>query len=135
MTEVALALAMGFFSLLVLTMVSMGAGTASGTSAQTAVLTPASSPDSGKGAMPVDPDDVIVIYHRGGFLDPSLEPVEPSGIDTSKRVVLAFAPDVPLAEAMKARARIDAEQLVVSTLDDRWLSALARHDGTQGPAR
>ena len=40
MTEVALALAMGFFSLLVLALVSMGAGRGKETSATAAVLAP-----------------------------------------------------------------------------------------------
>ena len=70
------------------------------------------------------PQDIILIYFDGGFLDAELRAVEPDGFDGARRIVLAFAPDIPLAEAMTARARVTAEHLVVSTLDDAWLSAL-----------
>ena len=125
MTEIALALAMGFFSLLVLAMVSMGAGRGKNTSATAAILAPPAAKAMDQGTTGVDPQDIILIYFDGGFLDTELQAVEPDGFDAERRIVLAFAPDVPLAEAMTARSRVSAENLVVSTLDDAWLSALA----------
>jgi hypothetical protein len=125
MTEVALALAMGFFSLLVLALVSMGAGRGKQTDAIVAVLAPLAPKAKAQGATRLEPQDVVLIYFDGGFLDTDLQAVELGGFDGSKRIVLAFAPDVPLAEAMTARSRVTAEHLVVSTLDDAWLSALA----------
>ena len=37
-----------------------------------------------------------------------------------------------MAEALAARAEVRAERLVVSTLDDRWLAALARPEAAGG---
>ena len=126
MTEVALALAMGFFSMLVLTLVSMGGGKPGGSAALTAVLAPPAAQE--QAARPAQPaaDDFVLIYHQGRFLTAQLEPVDPRTIETTKRVVLAFAPKLSMAEALAARAEVEAERLVVSTLDDRWLAALER---------
>ncbi len=135
MTEIALALAMGFFSLLVLTMVSMGAGEFASDSKLTIVLAPSTSRDSGKGATALDPDSQLVIYHRGSFFDAGLEPLLPASIDATKRVILAFTPDVPVSEAMEARSRISAGDLLVSTLDQDWQAALGRTEKTKGAAR
>jgi len=135
MTEIALALAMGFFSLLVLAMVSMGAGKFSSDSKLTIVLAPSASQDSSQGATSLDPDSLVVIYHRGRFFDAGLEPLEPGSIDATKRVILAFAPDVPVSEAMEARSRISAGDLLVSTLDQDWQAALGRVENPEGAAR
>ena len=135
MTEVALALAMGFFSLLVLTMVSMGAGEFSSDTKLTIVLTPSTSQDSSQGATSFDPNNQLVIYHRGRFFDAGLEPLEPASIDATKRVILAFAPDIPVSEAMEARSRISAGDLLVSTLDEGWQAALGRVGNAEGTAR
>ncbi len=125
MTEVALALAMGFFSLLVLALVSMGAGRGEEASAAAAILAPPAAKAADQGATGVEPQDIILIYFEGGFLDTELQAVEPREVDVTRRIVLAFAPDVALAEAMTARSRVRAEHLVVSTLDEAWLSTLA----------
>ncbi len=135
MTEIALALAMGFFSLLVLAMVSMGAGKFASDSKLTIVLAPSNAQDSSQGATSLDPDSLVVIYHRGRFFDAGLEPLEPGSIDSSKRVILAFAPDVAVSEAMEARSRISAADLLVSTLDDDWQAALGRFESAGGKDR
>ena len=135
MTEIALALAMGFFSLLVLAMVSMGAGKFASDSKLTIVLTPSNAQDSSQGATSLDSDSLVVIYHRGRFFDAGLEPLEPGSIDSSKRVILAFAPDVAVSEAMEARSRISAADVLVSTLDDDWQAALGRFESAGGKDR
>ncbi len=135
MTEIALALAMGFFSLLVLTMVSMGAGEFESGQKLTIVLAPSTSQDSSQGATSLDPDSLVVIYHQGGFFDSALAPLEAASIDVTKRVILAFAPDVPMAEVMEARTRISASNLLVSTLDEDWQAALGRFESSKGAVR
>ena len=60
MTEVALALAMGFFSILVLTLVSMGGGTGDSRSYEAIHLVQTSS-DRPASVLPTN-DDVIVIF-------------------------------------------------------------------------
>ncbi len=135
MTEIALALAMGFFSLLVLALVSMGAGRGQEATAAAAILAPSASTSVERGGAEVKPQDIILIYFEGGFLDTDLQAVEPDRFSGAQRIVLAFAPDVPLAEAMAARARVTAGNLVVSTLDQAWIAALANRRSRKGSAR
>lgn len=135
MTEVALALAMGFFSILVLTLVSMGAGRAVAPPAAApppAVVSLSPSRAAASPPAPYGEPDTLVIYHAGRFYDADLQPIDPDGIAAQGRVVLAFAPDLPLSEVMAAQARIDLPNLVASTLDVRWRAALAALDGAAG---
>jgi hypothetical protein len=121
MTEIALALAMGFFSIMVLTVISMGAAPQSGQTAAAAILAPSS---KGESAVELDSEDTIVVYHEGRFLDVQLKPVDPATIRPAGRLILAIDPVLPLGEAMAARARFKTGKLVVSTLDADWLKAL-----------
>lgn len=130
MTEVALALAMGFFSLMVLTLISMGVDGRAAAPNQTAVLAPAASPSEATGAREPRRDDRIVIFDGGRFLDRDLNPVDPRSVAATAgggRLVLAVDPALPLEQAMAARARIPVDDLVVSTLDAAWLAALSRN--------
>ena len=125
MAEIALALAMGFFSIMVLTMVSMGAGSHDTETAVGAILVPASEESAERGALKPNPEDVVVIYSDGRFFDSQLQAIDPQAITGPGRVILAFKPDVPMAEAMSARSAIGIADLIVSTLDERWLAAVA----------
>jgi hypothetical protein len=134
MTEIALALAMGFFSIMVLTMVSMGVEPAAGgrddaKAVQVLKLAaPARSDDTAGAILPSD-DDVIVVYDGTRFLDRNLEPLDVAAIDPARRVILALDPALPVQEALKIRGRIANSQLIVSSLDDRWQAALAERKG------
>ena len=129
MTEVALALAMGFFSLMVLTLISMGAGQSDTSAPAVMALAPAT--DQSRPAANAAPgNDLIFIFDGERFLDTELRPVDPQTVIQSmtgpaRRVVLALDPSLPLKEAMAARARVNAPNLVVSSLDARWIKALA----------
>lgn len=130
MAEIALALAMGFFSIMVLTMVSMGSG-----------LTPASSSGLDKkgaelGRTPdraaaqkdadtqkVDPDN-LVIFFEGKYKNARLEPVSTASLAERSGLVLALDPLLPMSEALKARERIAAPGVTVVALDDQWLARL-----------
>ena len=71
MTEIALALAMAFFSIMVLTMLSMGAefqSTPSMVTAERLDLVPSSLPGDGAGG-PVAADETVILHYRGRFLD------------------------------------------------------------------
>lgn len=125
MTEIALALAMGFFSLLVLTMISMGAGHGSASPAVATLLKAVPAVAGNARSATLGPEDTIVVYHDGRFFDTELEPVEPGAIAAGGRVVLALDPGLSLSEVLRAQARIAAPDLVVSVLDERWLAVLA----------
>jgi len=133
MTEVALALAMGFFSILVLALVSMGGGAGESPSYQAIHLVQTSS-DRPTSVLPTK-NDVIVIFDGARFLDTDLNPLDPAAVtaDGGRRIVLAVDPSVRLADVMAARARIAVSNLVIANLDDRWRIAIeaakeASHD-------
>lgn len=140
MTEVALALAMGFFSIMVLTLVSMSVDTSKSTpdslkqkDVPNTLAVPLAQNASSKnrpGMMKPAPEDMIVIFDGQRFLDTTLKPVNPAGINTSARIILAVDPNVRLDRALAARAQLASRNVIVSSLDKRWQAALARDTAT-----
>ena len=107
MTEVALALAMGFFSILVLTLVSIGGG-AGETPSYEAIHLVQTAPEGPTSVLPTK-DDVIVIFDGARYLDTDLNPVDPAAVP---------------ADVMAARARFAATNLVIANLDRSWRAAI-----------
>ncbi len=138
MTEVALALSMAFFSIMILAMVSMSAvpierpATESSSEKSIAAKLAAAAPDlpENSSASPT-PDDTLVIYHKGRFFSDEAKPLDPAKLDRTRRIILALSPQTEMAEALQARARIAAENLVVSILSEQWLAALARFEESE----
>lgn len=134
MTEIALALAMAFFAILVLALVSMGAGQPPDTAPETKgdILAAALIPPGQEGsATPMESRDVLVVYHHGRFLDRDLAPLSDTALaalsairEGEGRVVLAVPPDLPLGEAMAARGRIGRPDLLVTVLNADWMARL-----------
>lgn len=123
MTEIALAMAMGFFSVMVLTMMSMGVGMGEKRKLETVLLAPPA--DTGSAAADtVKEDDLLVIFDRGRYLGRDLKPLSLAKVSAAARVVLAVPRELSMAEAMKARRGLKAKTLVVTTLDARWRRAL-----------
>ncbi len=122
MTEIALALAMSFCCLLVLTLESMGtpASESSGADRIEALATaPAGAP-----SQKLERNDRLVVFHGGRFLDADRQTLDPSALIGDGRVVLAIDPNLPMVEALAVRRRIPATDLVVTPLDPAWLAAL-----------
>lgn len=128
MTEIALAMAMGFFSVMVLTAMSMGVSAPSvksqSPSITTALVADSNSAASSGAADKVTDQDVLVIFDGIRFLGRNLKPVDPARVDTGKRVVLAVTPDLSMADALRARKKFAAKRLVITTLDGNWRRAL-----------
>ena len=125
MVEIALALAMAFFSIMVLTMVSMGTGFQEAPAAPPVVfeaitVAPAASPSSES----LESDAVVIVHHQGRFYDAELTPVDPSTITGQRRVVLAIAPSISMTEAIALRERIAARDVIITTLSEDWLHTL-----------
>ena len=133
MTEVALALAMGFFSILVLALVSMGAGQPASDKRETtaALLKPALARSDGSSTT-LSADDRIVIYYQDKFLDPDLSPTDLASLPPEGRVILAFDPAIPLDEVVALYGRIERPDLIVSTLDAAWLARLEAETQSRG---
>lgn len=122
MTEIALALAMSFFCLLVLALLSMRVP-GSGEERRTETLAAA-----GAGAATMAPTDRLVIFHAGRFLDAARQPLDPAAFAGEARIVLAVDPALPMADVLTARRRIAAPDLVITPLDGAWLEALGAGD-------
>ncbi|NNE84846.1 MAG: hypothetical protein HKN28_12850 [Alphaproteobacteria bacterium] len=124
MTEVALALAMGFFSIMVLTLVSMGGGSGEAKTYE-AIRLVQTTQDRPASVLPTG-DDQIVIFDGERFFDTDLNPIDPATVSDAgeRRIVLAIDPSVRLAQVMAARDRISAVNLVIANLDDRWRTAI-----------
>ncbi len=125
MVDIALALAMAFFSIMVLAMVSMGAGFQESASPvelkfEGIAVAPPASP-SGAAAKS---DDIVVIHYRGRFLDADLAALDPAQISGRGRVVLAIDPALPMADAIAVRGAVTRGDVIVTTLDERWLQTL-----------
>lgn len=145
MTEIALALAMGFFAIMILTLVSMGAGASSDKTVETSdeaektFISAALAPVENKDKQPsnstqsnVKKDDLLVIYYNGEFVDQNLAAVDLRNLDFSsdRRVILALNPSLPMSEAMTVRTKLPTENLIISALDERWLTRLSEQSLT-----
>jgi hypothetical protein len=127
MTEVALALAMAFFSIMVLTMVSMSATPNKDTDSKANIsIKVVSNKPSAASPKSESRKKHIVIFWNGVFMDSQLATVRPETINPEGRVILALPPDLPMNKALAARARFRTANIIVSTLDARWLSRLSK---------
>ena len=126
MTEVALALAMVFFCMMVLAMVSMGGGAPAGQSdrpvVETAILVPAGADRAT--ASELASDQTLVVYHGGRYLTAGLEPFDPAAA-AGGRIVLAVDPGLPMQEALKAQAGLTGSEIRLTPLNSAWLDRLA----------
>lgn len=125
MVEIALALAMAFFSIMVLTMVSMGTGFQDAPAIppvafEAITVAPAASSTSES----LESDAVVIVHYQDRFYDAELEPVDPSTITGQRRVVLAIAPSMSMTEAIALRERIAASDVIITTLSEDWLRTL-----------
>ena len=133
MTEIALALAMGFFSIMVLTMVSMGAGQVASTSKDIPIdikikvakieMADVEADTAKTSTAPTAPIDVIV-YYNGTFFDADLNAIDPSAFAPTGNAVLALDPSLSMSDAMAVRARVGVPNLTVTTLTENWITRL-----------
>ncbi len=133
MTEIALALAMAFFSIMVLAMLSMGSAMqaqsahAPGLEEGIRLASPAAAGTEAASVRAVAADKMIV-HWRGRFYDSALQPIEPARLAATGLRVLAIAPDLSISEAMAVREMIATVNLEVTTLDARWMKTLEERD-------
>ena len=125
MTEIALALAMAFFSVMVLAMVSMSVphGEVAATEVEDSTLDLAPSARGNSTTLPTGDAPFLIVFHNGRFIDRDLHPIDIGNLPNSP-LVLAITPNTEIATAMKIRERIRRPDLTVTTLDNRWLAAL-----------
>lgn len=112
MAEIALALAMAFFAIMVLAMISMGLPATSGLAVA----------DAQGAAQAADMPRRTLIHWRGRWLDASLKPVDPA--TAAEPALLAVDPALPLSQALEARRAVRSPDVLVATLDAAWIVQL-----------
>ena len=130
MTEVALGLAMAFFAIMIISMVSMSVQrapmpSASGPAVQ--VSAPATEPgmEDVDGALSQSSaNDFFIVYYQGKYLDAELNAVSPKSLPFADRYVLAIDPALSFQEVMKVRTEIVAANLVITELNSAWSQRL-----------
>ncbi|MBT7306599.1 MAG: hypothetical protein HN842_00190 [Gammaproteobacteria bacterium] len=133
MSEIALALAMGFFSLMILTMVSMQvkSGAAGQEAAKPAwkiaavMVDPVKEDAAASSVIEPEKEDQFLIYADGRYYDRDLSVLDPAQWTAHNgRVILGVSPSLSISETLSVRSRIDHQALVVTTLNQQWMSAL-----------
>jgi hypothetical protein len=128
MVEVALGLAMAFFTLMVLAMVSMGAGGEGASTvleevAQLAAATPV--PVEEQPSSPAGADDELIILFRGALYERDLQPLDTRALAAvSGSFVLAVEPSVPVSELQDLQAQVSNATVTIAVLDSAWLDYL-----------
>jgi hypothetical protein len=136
MTEIALALAMGFFSIMVLAIMSMGASqslqmdAAAGTPIKLTLAPPSLNNTSAK-KNPAASKNQLIIFWQGRYFNKDLKPLDINKYKFKGRVILALSPDLPMSQALEARIRLSAQNIFVSTLDQRWLKTIGKAIGKE----
>ena len=134
MTEISLALAMAFFSIMVLTMVSMSATPNKSLKNQDKPALKLARNDTNNSQSPTHSTKrQLVIFWNGQFMDHQLNSLKPETFSHSGRMVLALPPDLPMTEALAARARFGGANIVVSSLDARGLKRMRQFDKKEPP--
>ena len=133
MTEIALALAMAFFSIMVLAMLSMGSAMQARSARVPGLeegirIASAAAVGAEAASVRAVAADKVIVHWRGSFYDGALRPIKPSALMADGHRVLAIAPDLSIAEAMAVREMISTAELEVTTLDTRWLQTLEERD-------
>lgn len=130
MTEIALALAMAFFSIMVLSMVSMGVATAPQPQLDGKALVhlteskPGSPTATNTGAQQAPAKDTLFFFDGKRFFDTRLSPVNPASLHNSGPIYLAVTPDLSITDTLAAKAQFKGDNVVVTTMDQAWINAL-----------
>lgn len=128
MTEVALGLAMAFFALMILAMVSMSVKSEVKESAE-AISAQVKAPESAKEkkvATKVTQEDFLIVFHKGQYFDSKLNQLALNQLPNANRYVLALHPNLSFDEVMKARTEISAPNLIITQLNESWIKRLSQ---------
>lgn len=155
MTEVALGLSMAFFSLLILALLSITAGTETDQLSKTVVQTPASAEQAvtenaitallAQSRLSLSDANIaqeersfdstnsaaagaisFVFYYRGQYFDAKLQPQMLQNLSTEKSTVVAVLPDLSFAEVMQVHKDFKDKDIQITAMDDNWQRAFAQ---------
>ena len=119
LTEVALALSMAFFSLMVLMLFAI-TNSSSGSPQQTVKVDGPTSNEIKKES------PTFLIFFNGKYFDETLELAKPGDQDKEKPLFLAVMPDLDVRSMMDAMQKINHPSPEVITLSNEWIRALSQ---------
>ncbi|MBA55696.1 MAG: hypothetical protein CMK89_14670 [Pseudomonadales bacterium] len=118
MTEIALALSMAFFCLMVLSLVAAGVPEARPTPSLIQLNQNRLQQVETQGA-----NGTWVIYFEERYFDVSLQPLDPGSLNQDS-VYLAVDPKLGLQQLLSAQSRISSPDVSITLLDEAWISRL-----------
>ena len=127
MTEVALGLAMAFFALMILAMVSMSVPTVQGdpvAGTEDSVEVQPSADEGEVGDEKASSEAFIIVFYQGRYFDTDLKPLALSALPSSQLYILAMSPNLSFENVLHARAEINRPNLRITELDATWLQRL-----------
>ena len=119
LTEVALALSMAFFSLMVLMLFAI-TNSSSGSPQQTVKVDGPTSNEIKK------EKPTFLIFFNGNYFDETLELAKPGNQDKEKPLFLAVMPDLDVRSMMDAMQNVNHPSPEVITLSKDWIRALSQ---------
>jgi len=144
MTEVALGLSMAFFSLLILALLSVGAGQSTQSTTnevlsdknhalyeQARLSVNQDTPDSAshqnhKESASYGEDLTFIFYKGGRYFDNNLGAINIEKISASEQIVLVLAPTLPLSQVMQVQADFTGKNIQVTQMNTEWSNALSQ---------
>ena len=126
MTEIALAMAMGFFSIMILTMISMGVPRQDEgpKTVNVPVINLVTAKEAPRKLLKVEKNDVFLVFDGKAYLDRNLKIVKPLEVPSDRRVILALIPDLPITKALSAQKPFVGRKIILTALNSGWESAL-----------
>lgn len=125
LAEVALALAMAFFSLMVLTLFAV-VHQPEKPEVDAAVIAQSSPEAQSKSKTK---PRMLIIHHETGLLDEMLRPVDVSDLSLGEPITLAVRPDVTIAEMMLFQQVHKELDVQISALTPEWTELLRAKNG------
>ena len=119
LTEVALALSMAFFSLMVLMLFAI-TNSSSGSAQQTVKVDGPTSNEIKKES------PTFLIFFNGKYFDETLQLAKPGNQDKEKPLFLAVMPDLDVRSMMDAMQKVNHPSPEVITLSKDWIRALSQ---------
>ena len=123
LAEVALALAMAFFSLMILMLFAMvNAPKADATDVGPATMEMAV---ESRDPLPDDEERHLVIFTDGGFFDENLNRFDPAAIDPAQPVILAVSQQMPISRITGFQRRYPDLTIEIAELTPDWEERIA----------
>ena len=118
MTEVALALSMAFFTVLVLALVSMGVPAMNVKPPQSNTVTLSAPGDIRE----IEADEVLLIYFASTLYNDRLEKI--NQLPTESKMIVAVPGTVSLEELIGLQIQFKNREFSITTLDEQWQERL-----------